>query len=227
MNGATQLSSLFSWISNSAPILGLQLSSTPRFFTLRDQASGSTSLSSFVSCGCFSLAPYFRGTAALTRSTPLWEGLTEQWPNVGCTQERLLDPAAAGVPRLQPGANPPLIKFARQRSSSLSGIMENHNIHLAPGFTLNDFAPAPANVAAFWGLPGPGGFNSFYQMSFQQWNRFSPCGPRTSRPHSVPGDSPFPPEHCQVWSCGVAAFELPLFTVLKEFKSSPFSFFPF
>ena len=47
------------------------------------------------------------------------------------------------------------------------------------------------------------------------------------RPHSVPGDSPFPPEHHQVSSCGVAAFALPLFTVLMEFKASAFSFLPF
>ena len=44
-------------------------------------------------------------------------------------------------------------------------------------------------------------------------------------PHSIPGDSPFPPEHHQVSSCGVAAFALPLFTVLMEFKPSPFSLF--
>ena len=60
----------------------------------------------------FSPAPYFRRTAALTRSAPLQEGLTEQWPNeqwpsVGCTQERLRDPAAAGAPRLRPGATAP------------------------------------------------------------------------------------------------------------------------
>ena len=48
-NGATQLPSVFSWISSHAPILCLQLSSTPRLFTLRDQAPGSTSLLSFVS----------------------------------------------------------------------------------------------------------------------------------------------------------------------------------
>ena len=48
-NGATQLPSLSSWISDLAPVLCLQLSSTPRFFTLRDQAPGSTSLPSFVS----------------------------------------------------------------------------------------------------------------------------------------------------------------------------------
>ena len=122
----------------------------------------------------------------MTRSAPLQESLTEQWPNeqwpnVSCIQDRLLDPAAAGAPRLWPGASPPQKKFERQCSSSFSGIMENHNTYLAPGFTLNDLALAPANVAAFWGLLGPGGFNSLYQMSFQQWNRFSPCGPRTSR----------------------------------------------
>ena len=121
----------------------------------------------------------------MTRSAPLREGLTEQWlneqwPNVGCTQECLLDPATAGALRLQPGASLPQKMLVRQCSSSASGIMENHNTHLAPGFTLNDLVPAPVNVAIFWGLLGPGGFNSLYQMSCRQWNCFSPCGPRTS-----------------------------------------------
>ena len=121
----------------------------------------------------------------MTCSAPLWEGLTEQWlneqwPNVGYTHEHLLDPAVAGALRLRPGASPLQKKFTRQCSSSILGIMENHNTHLAPGFTLNNVAPAPANVAAFWSLLGPDGFNSPYQMSFQQWDRFSPCGPRTS-----------------------------------------------
>ena len=48
-NGATQLPSVFSWISSHAPILCLQLLSTPRFFTVCNQAPGSTSLPSFVS----------------------------------------------------------------------------------------------------------------------------------------------------------------------------------
>ncbi|VFV36327.1 Hypothetical predicted protein [Lynx pardinus] len=113
----------------------------------------------------FSPAPYFRRTAALPHSAPLREGLTEQWlnehwSNVGCTQEHPLDPAAAGAPRLWPGASPSQKMFARQCSSSISGIMENPNTHLAPGFTLHDLVPAPANVAIFWGLLGPGGFNS-------------------------------------------------------------------
>ena len=133
----------------------------------------------------FSLVPYFQRTAALTRSGRLREGLTEQWPNeqwtnVSCTQERLLDPAVASAPRPRPGASRPRKSLRDSVSSSFSGIMENHHTHLAPGFTLNDLVPAPGNVAVLWGLQGPGGFNSPYQMSFQQWNHFSPCGPRTS-----------------------------------------------
>ena len=121
----------------------------------------------------------------MTHSTPLQEGLTEQWPNeqwlnIGCTQERPLDPVVPGAPRLWPGASLSQKMFTRQCSRSISGIMENHNTHLAPGFTLNDLAPEPVNVAALRGLLGPGGFNSLYQMSFQQWNCFSPCGLRTS-----------------------------------------------
>ena len=47
-NGTTQLPSLFSLISSHAPVLCLQLLSTPCFFTVCDQAPGSTSLLSFV-----------------------------------------------------------------------------------------------------------------------------------------------------------------------------------
>ena len=66
----------------------------------------------------FSLAPYFQRTAALTCSAPLWEGLTEQWlseqwPNIGCTQEHPLDPAVVTAPRLQPGASLPQKNFVR------------------------------------------------------------------------------------------------------------------
>ena len=82
--------------------------------------------------------------------------MAEQWPNVSCTQECLLDPAAPCAPRLQPGASPSQKKIVRQSSISVSGIMENHNTHLAPGFTLNDLVPAPANAAILWGLLGPG-----------------------------------------------------------------------
>nr|XP_060470478.1 E3 ubiquitin-protein ligase parkin isoform X1 [Panthera onca] len=130
-------------------------------------------------------APYSRRTAALTLSAPLREGVTKHWPNeqrrnVRCTQELRLDPAAAGAPRLRPEASPPQKKFARRCSSSVSGIVGNHNAYLAPGFTLEDLVPAAAKVAVFRGLLELG-FNGLYQMSFQQWDRFYPCGPSTSR----------------------------------------------
>ena len=149
----------------------------------------------------------------MTCSTPLWEGLTEQWPNeqwlnIGCTQERPLDPAVAGALRLWPGASPPPKKIMRQCSLSVLGTIEKRNTHLTPGFTLNNVAPAPANVAAFWGLLGPGVFNSLYQMSFQQWNRFSLCGARTSRTPLCSWRFAFPtraPPGIELWSCSLCA----------------------
>ena len=144
----------------------------------------------------------------MTRSAPLREGLTEQWLNVSCHPECLLDPAAAGAPRLRPGSSPPQKKITRQCSSSVSGITENHNTRLAPGFTLNDLFPAPVNVAIFWGLLGPGGFNSLYQMSFQQWNCFSPCDLRTSRTPLCSWRFAFPtraPPGIELWSCSLCS----------------------
>ena len=88
----------------------------------------------------------------MTCSALLQEGLTENWLGVGCTQELLQDLAAADAQRMQLDASLPQEKFVRWCSSSVSGIMENHNTHLAPGFTLNDLVLAPANVVV---LPGP------------------------------------------------------------------------
>ena len=48
-NGVTQLPRLFSWGQQLCTVLCLQLPSTARFCTLRDQAPGSTSLLRFVS----------------------------------------------------------------------------------------------------------------------------------------------------------------------------------
>ena len=156
----------------------------------------------------FSPALNFRRTAALTRPAPLQEGLTEQWMNerwlnIGCTRERLLDPAAVGALRLWPGATGPR---KSSRDSVAAGIMENHNTPLVPGFTLNDLVPAPVNVAAFWGLLGPGGFTSLYQMFFQEWNRFSLCGPRTSWTPLCSWGFALPtraPPGIKLWSCSL------------------------
>ena len=103
---------LFYMISNHAPVLCLRLPSTPHFYTVHDQASGSTSLLSFIQLWLCFLTPYFLGTASLTYSAPLQEGLTEQWLGPGHTQVCSWDHAAADAQRLQLGANPPQKKFA-------------------------------------------------------------------------------------------------------------------
>ena len=58
-NGVSHLRGLFSRVSNRSPIQRLQLSDTHRFFTVRDQARGSTSLPSSVSDAAVFPAPYF------------------------------------------------------------------------------------------------------------------------------------------------------------------------
>ena len=144
----------------------------------------------------------------MTRSDPLGEGLTEQWPGARSPQECSWDCAAADVPRLRPGASPPQKKFARQCSSGISGIMENHNARLSSGFTHKDPVPAPANVIVLWGLLGLGG-HSLHQRSSQQGNRLSHVARGPPGPHSAPGDSTFPPEQHQVSSCKVSGSVLP------------------
>ena len=67
----SSMGTLFSPISNRAPALYLQVSSTPRFFTLRDQAQAVPLSQVLSQMRLFSLAPYFRRTVALTRSAPL------------------------------------------------------------------------------------------------------------------------------------------------------------
>ena len=65
----------------------------------------------------------------MTPSAPLGEGLTEQWLNeqwlnVGCTQERLLDPAVAGAPRLQPAASLPQKSLQDSVAAVFQGLWE-------------------------------------------------------------------------------------------------------
>ena len=162
----------------------------------------------------------------MTRSDPLREGLTEQWPDAGCTQERLRNCAAADAQRRHLGASPPQKKFTRSCSSSVSGTVENHNTHLAPGFILNILVLTPANVVLRGPLtPLTVGCHSLYQMSSQQWNHHSLCGRRTSLcswGFALPTRAP---PGIELWS-----FRLcppPVYRVLMEFKPSPFSFLPF
>ena len=100
---ASSIGTLFFLISNCAPVLCPRLPFTLHFFTVRDQAPGSPSLLSFISDEAVFPTPHFSVTVALTHSAPLQEGLTEQWPSSGHTQERLPDCAAADAQRLRLG----------------------------------------------------------------------------------------------------------------------------
>ena len=105
----SSIGTLFSLISNRSPVLCLQLSFTPHFYAVPDQAPGSTSLLSFVSgATAFPGPPLLRycGFDSL-------EGLTEPWPGATPTQECLWDCAAADAQRLQPDASPHQKKFTR------------------------------------------------------------------------------------------------------------------
>ena len=63
----------------------------------------------------------------------------------------------ADTQRLRLGTSSPQEKFTRLCSIGVSGIMENHNTHLATVFAFNDLVPAPANVVVLQGLLGLGG----------------------------------------------------------------------
>ena len=168
----------------------------------------------------------------MTRSAPLGEGLTEQWPNeqclnIGCTQVRLLDPAVAGAPRLRPGASPPTQKSRDSVASAFQGPWKiaTYIWHQASSPTTlpqhqRMWLPSRVcwdQVASTVSTKCPSSSGTAFPHVAQE-----PPGS-----HSAPGDSPFPPEHCQISSCGFAVFALPLFTVLMEFKPSPFSFLSF
>ena len=114
------------------------------------------------------------------------------------TQERSQDYAATDAQSLKLRASPPQKKFTRLCSSSISGIMGNHNTYLAPSFTPNDFVPAPVNVVVLWGLLAPlpvGRPHHLYQMSSQKGNCLSPCGLRT--PQTSPLMTLF--QHQRMW----------------------------
>ena len=107
------MGTLFSPISNCTPVLCLQLLSTPCFFTVGDQAPGSTSVLSLISDAAVFPGPLLLKHCGFDPFCPSAEGLTEQWPNNSCTQESLRDPVAAGALRVWPGASPPQKKFVR------------------------------------------------------------------------------------------------------------------
>ena len=127
-NGVTQLPPLYCWNSvlpdgDHAPVLCLRLPSTPRFYTVRDQAirlPGGTSFLSFISDVAVFPDPSLLRDCSFDPLRPSERGSHEQWP-VLATPRNI---CRTETQRLRPGASPPQEKFARQCNSSVSGIME-------------------------------------------------------------------------------------------------------
>ena len=93
---------LFFPISNHTPVLCLWLPSNPCFYTVHDQASGSTSLPSFVSDVAVFPGPLLLRDCGFDTFCTSVEGLTKQWLGASHTQEHLQDRAAADAQRLWP-----------------------------------------------------------------------------------------------------------------------------
>ena len=138
----------------------------------------------------------------------------------GHTQEHSQDCAAADVRECDrvPAHSR---KSSHDCVAGATGIMENHNTHLAPGFTLNNLVPAPANMVVLRGALGPlpmGVLHSLYQMSSQKGNCLSTCGSRTPGLHCVPGAAPFftrALSGMEQWSFRLCT--PPIYRVLMEF----------
>ncbi|XP_053063145.1 uncharacterized protein LOC128312595 [Acinonyx jubatus] len=161
-NGVSHLPGLFSRVSNHAPVLRLQPSATPRFLTVRDQAPGSTSLPSSVSDVAVFPGPLLLKDRGSDPFRPLREGLTQQWRRsngrVSATLRNACWTLLLPVPETAAGCRPPQKKFARWCSRCFSGMMETHNMHLAPGFTLNEGAcSSPSECGRFLGSAGTRG----------------------------------------------------------------------
>ena len=87
----SSIGTLFSLISNRAPVLRLWLLSSPHFHTVCDQAPGSTSLLCFVSDAAVFPGPLLLRDCGFDPFCPSAEGLIEQWQGASRTQECLRD----------------------------------------------------------------------------------------------------------------------------------------
>ena len=133
--------------------------------------------------GCVSQSLTSETPAAWTRSNPL----VEQWPGASLPQKR---------------------------SCRGSEVMVNHNTQQALGFTapwcLCSSTSNGGCSLVHWDLCLWGGRMASTKCPLRRGNLFSLCGPRTPRTSlPAPGDSPFPPEHPQVLSCGISDSALP------------------
>ena len=149
-----------------------------------------------------------------------------------CIQERSQDCAAADAQRLRPGASPPLHNCVAAVFQGLWKVTTDVWHQASPLMTLFQHQQMWWFSGVCWDWvatePLPNAFPAVELLlpcnSPESPGRFARGSPR---PHSAPGDLPFPPEHRQVSSCRVSDSVIPVYKVLMEFKPSSFSFLPF
>ena len=115
--------------------------------------------------------------------------------------------AAADVQRLWLGASPLQKRCTLLCSSSVSGMVANHNTHLAPGFIPSDLVPAPVNVVVLLGPLAPlpfGESHSLYQCLPSRGTRSSHVPLRPPDFTLLLGISPF---HQSTTMYGPAEFQ--------------------
>ena len=160
----------------------------------------------------------------MTHSDPLGRvSPSNSW--VLATPRNVRGTAAADAQRLQLGVSLPQKKFTQSCSSSISGIMEKQHTFGAR-FHHEQPCSSTSICGCSLGSAGTEWLQSLYQMSFQQWNCFSPCGPRSSQTSLCSWGFTFPtrePPGIELQSFRLCA--PPVYRVLMEFKSFPFSFF--
>ena len=109
-------------ISSRAPILCLQLSTTPRFFPLRDQAPGSRSLPSFVSDAAVFPGPLLTKGCGFSPFRPSAGGSPRATADPSRTQESSPNRAAAGAQRPRPGASRPRKSSRASAAAAFQGL---------------------------------------------------------------------------------------------------------
>ena len=175
----SSIRTLFSLTSNQAPFLCLQLLSTPRFYTVRDRAPGSTSLLSFVSDAAVFPGPLLLRDCGFDLLRPSVEGLTQQWQmpapprKVRVTVLLLMHRDCSQV-------------AAHSRESSRDSVgaafqglwkITTHIWHQAsPLMTLFQHQGMWLFSGVFWAQVA----SQPVPNVLQQWNCFSPCGLSTS-----------------------------------------------
>ena len=192
--GAAQPPTVFSQISSRAPVLCLQLSSTPCFFTLRDQAPGSTSLPSFVSDAAGFPCPLFREDCSFEPFCPSVGGSHQAMAKCRLHPGTLAGPCCSRCPETAARCQPAPEKVCESVAAEPQGLWKitTHIWHWAlPSMTLFQHQQ-------MWPFSGLCWDQVALTVSTKCPSSSGTAFPRGARepprPHSVPEDSPFPPE---------------------------------